>query len=71
MESTENPLTLTVDASKLVTAEFKAKPVAFGQVASGIGGVSLAWNNLGWALTYRLLRGTTGDAASAVLRLKS
>ena len=65
--STANPLKLTADAPKLVTAVFKTKSLAFKKVVSGPDGVSLEWNNLAWAMTYRLLRGTTDDVSAAAV----
>ena len=67
VSSKTNPLTLTADTPTLVTAVFKTKSLAFKKVVSGPDGVSLEWNNLAWAMTYRLLRGTTDDVSAAAV----
>ena len=65
VESMENPLKLTVDVPKSVTAVFEPLPIAFESVVSDTNGVALAWNNLAWAVNYRLFRGVTSVPSSA------
>lgn len=67
IESMQNPLTVTADVAKSVTAVFEAMPIAFTEVESTEDGVSLAWNNLAWATTYRIYRGVTSVPSSATV----
>lgn len=67
VESMQNPLTLTADVAKSVTAVFEAMPIAFTEVESTEDGVSLEWNNLAWAATYRIYRGVTSVPSSATV----
>ena len=65
VESMENPLTFVADVPKSVTAVFEALPIAFARAESTEEGVWLGWNNLAWATTYRIFRGTTSVPSSA------
>ena len=65
--STQNPLTVTADVAKSYTAVFAPLPIAFTSVVSDTNGVALAWNNLAWAGTYRIYRGTTSSLSSATV----
>jgi len=67
IESMQNPLTFTADVAKSVTAVFQPMPIAFTSVESSEDGVSLAWNNLAWATSYRIYRGITSVPSSAVV----
>lgn len=64
-ESPDNPLVFTADVPKSFTAVFVPLPIAFESVASGTDGVMLSWNNLAWAVNYRLFRGVTSALSSA------
>ena len=63
----QNPLTVTADVAKSYTAVFEPLPIAFTSVVSDTNGVSLAWNNLAWAGTYRIYRGITSVPSSATV----
>ena len=63
--SMQNPITVTADVAKSYTAVFAPLPIAFTSVVSDTNGVLLAWNNLAWAGTYRIFRGTTSVPSSA------
>ena len=65
VESLENPLTLTADVAKSVTAVFEPLPIVFESVVSSESGVTLKWNNLAWATKYHLYRGVTSVPSSA------
>jgi len=65
--SMQNPLIVTADVAKSYTAVFEPLPIAFMSVESSEDGVSLAWNNLAWATTYRIYRGITSVPSSAVV----
>ena len=67
VESMQNPLVFTADVAKSVTAVFEPMPIAFTSVVSDTNGVSLAWNNLAWAATYRIYRGVTSVPSSATV----
>ena len=67
VSSMQNPLRVTVDTAKSYTAVFEPLPIAFSSVESGVDGVSLAWNNLAWAGTYRIYRGVTSVPSSATV----
>lgn len=63
----QNPIKVTVDVAKSVTAVFEPLPIAFESVTSGSDGVRLSWNNLAWATTYRIYRGVTSVPSSATV----
>ncbi|MBR4654417.1 MAG: InlB B-repeat-containing protein [Kiritimatiellae bacterium] len=65
--SMQNPLTVTADTAKSYTAVFAPMPIAFTSVVSDTTGVTLSWNNLAWAGTYRIYRGVTSVPSSAVM----
>ncbi len=65
--SMQNPLTFTVETAKSYNAVFEPLPIAFTSVVSSEDGVSLAWNNLAWAGTYRIYRGSTSVPSSATV----
>lgn len=67
VESMQNPIKVTVDVAKSVTAVFEPLPIAFESVTSGTDGVRLSWNNLAWATTYRIYRGVTSVPSSAIV----
>ena len=61
----QNPIKITMDVAKNVTAVFEPIPIVFESVTSGTDGVRLSWNNLAWATTYRIYRGVTSVPSSA------
>ena len=61
----QNPLKVTADVAKSVSAVFEPLSIAFESVVSSTDGVSLSWNNLAWATTYRIYRGVTSVPSSA------
>ena len=63
----KNPLKVTVDVAKSVSAVFEPLPIAFESVTSGTDGVRLSWNNLAWATAYRIYRGVTSVPSSAIV----
>lgn len=65
IESMENPLVFNADVPKSFTAVFAPLPIAFESVVSGTDGVMLSWNNLAWAVNYRLFRGVTSVPSAA------
>ena len=65
--SMQNPLPVTADVAKSYTAVFEPLPIAFTSVVSATNGVTLAWNNLAWAGTYRIYRGVTSVPSSAAV----
>ena len=67
VSSMQNPLTVTADVAKSYTAVFEPLPIAFTSVVSDTNGVTLAWNNLAWAGTYRIFRGITSVPSSATV----
>ena len=67
VSSMQNPLLVTADVAKSYTAVFEPLPIAFTRVVSGTNGVSLEWNNLAWAGTYRIYRSVTGVPSSATV----
>ena len=67
VSSMHNPLPVTVDVAKSFTAVFEPLPIAFTAVESSTEGVSLSWNNLAWAGTYRIYRGVTSVPSSATV----
>ena len=67
VSSMQNPLTVTADVAKSYTAVFEPLPIAFTSVVSDTNGVTLTWNNLAWAGTYRICRGVTSVPSSATV----
>ena len=67
VSSMQNPLPVTVDVAKSYTAVFEPLPIALTSVVSDTNGVSLSWNNLAWAGTYRIYRGVTSVPSSATV----
>jgi formylglycine-generating enzyme required for sulfatase activity len=67
VESMENPLVFRVDVPKSFTAVFAPLPIAFTKVTSATNGVTLAWNPLAWATTFRIFRGVTSVPSSATV----
>jgi hypothetical protein len=65
IESMQNPLPIRVDVAKSITAVFEPLPIVLEPVVSSEEGVTLAWNNLAWATTYRIYRGITSVPSSA------
>ena len=63
----QNPLKVTADVAKSVSAVFEPLPIAFESVTSGTDGVRLSWNNLAWATAYRIYRGVTSVPSSAIV----
>ena len=63
----QNPLMVIADVAKSYTAVFAPLPIAFTSVVSDTSGVTLAWNNLAWAGTYRIYRGVTSVPSSATV----
>ena len=67
VDSMQNPITVTADVAKSLTAVFEPLPIAFDSVTSGTDGVRLSWNNLAWATEYRIYRGVTSVPSSATV----
>ena len=67
VSSMQNPLPVTVDVAKSYTAVFEPLPIALTSVVSDTNGVSLSWNNLAWAGSYRIYRGVTSVPSSATV----
>ena len=64
VESVENPLEITADVAKSLTALFEPAPIEILSVTSNEDGVTLKWNNLAWAQTYNVYRGSTSVPSS-------
>lgn len=64
VESVENPLVVTADVAKSLTALFETAPIEILSVTSNEDGVTLKWNNLAWAQTYNVYRGSTSVPSS-------
>ena len=60
----QNPLTVTADVAKSVTAHFTALTPEILSCASGTNGVELTWTSLAWAAEYRIYRAPTSEIPS-------
>ena len=67
VDSMQNPLTVTADVAKSLTAVFESLPIVLDSVTSGTDGVRLSWHNLAWATVYRIYRGVTSVPSSATV----
>lgn len=65
--SLANPLQLTMDASKELTAVFLPFCPEFSTVESSSNGVRLVWTPLAWAVEYAIYRSTTDRRPSSPL----
>ena len=65
IESMQNPLVLQAVGAISVSAVFEPLPIVLEPVVSTEEGVTLTWNNLAWATTYRIYRGVTSVPSSA------
>lgn len=66
-ETMQNPLTVTADVAKRVTAHFGPLTPEFMGVESSVEGVKLQWRNLAWATQYRIYRAPTSEFPSEAL----
>lgn len=66
-ETMQNPLTLTADVAKSVTAHFGPLSPEFTEVAGSVEGVRLTWRNLAWATQYKIYRAPTNEFPSKEL----
>ena len=66
-ETMQNPLTVTADVAKRVTAHFGPLTPEFTQVDCSVEGVKLQWRNLAWATEYRIYRAPTSEFPSEAL----
>ncbi|MGN0876845.1 MAG: chitobiase/beta-hexosaminidase C-terminal domain-containing protein [Kiritimatiellia bacterium] len=60
----QNPLTVTADVAKQVTAHFTPLTPEILSCTSGTNGVELVWTNLAWAAEYRIYRAPTSEIPS-------
>ena len=67
VDSMQNPITVTADVAKSLTAVFEPLPIVLDSVTSGTDGVRLSWNNLAWASVYRIYRGVRSVPSSATV----
>ena len=58
---------MTVEVPESYTAVFAPMPIALTNVVSDSSGVTLSWNYLAWAGTYRIYRGLPDVPSTAVL----
>ena len=65
VESMQNPLVLQAVGAISMSAVFEPLPIVLEPVVSSEEGVTLTWNNLAWATTYRIYRGVTSVPSSA------
>ena len=63
----QNPITLTADVAKSVTATFAPLTPEFISAQSSTDGVLLTWTNLAWAAEYRIYRASSSEMPSAPL----
>ena len=63
----QNPLTVTADVAKQVTAHFTPLTPEILSCTSGTNGVELVWTNLAWAAEYRVYRAPTSEIPSEPL----
>ena len=63
-ETMMNPITLTADVAKSVTAHFGPLTPEFTKVESSTEGVRLTWRNLAWAMQYKIYRAPTSEFPS-------
>ena len=63
----QNPITVTADVAKSVTATFAPFTPEFISAQSTTEGVQLAWTNLAWAAEYRIYRAPSSEIPSAPL----
>ncbi|MBQ6339592.1 MAG: InlB B-repeat-containing protein [Kiritimatiellae bacterium] len=63
----QNPITLTADVAKSVTATFTPLTPEFISAQSTTEGVQLTWTNLAWAAEYRIYRAPSSEIPSAPL----
>ena len=66
-ETMRNPLTLTADVAKSVTAHFAPKKPVFTACESSVDGVRLTWQNLAWATEYRIYRAPSSTIPTSAL----
>ena len=67
-ESLQNPLPITADVAKNVTAHFTALTPDFTESAvSSTNGVLLTWRNLAWATEYRIYRAPSSEQSAVPL----
>lgn len=68
----QNPITVTADVAKSVTATFAPLTPEFISAQSSTDGVLLTWTNLAWAAEYRIYRAPSSEIPSTLLvRLKA
>ena len=66
-ETMQNPITVTADVAKSVTATFAPLTPEFVSAESSVDGVRLTWTNLAWAAEYRIYRAPSSEIPSAPL----
>ena len=66
-ETMQNPITVTADVAKNVTATFAPLTPEFISAESSVDGVRLTWTNLAWAAEYRIYRAPSSEIPSAPL----
>ena len=66
-DTMQNPITLTADVAKSVTATFAPLTPEFISAQSSTDGVLLTWTNLAWAAEYRIYRAPSSEISSAPL----
>lgn len=63
-ETMQNPIRVTADVAKSVTAHFGPLTPEFTKVESSTEGVRLTWRNLAWATQYKIYRAPTSEFPS-------
>ena len=66
-ETMQNPIKVTADVAKSVTATFTPLTPEFISAVSSTDGVTLTWKNLAWAAEYRIYRAPSSEIPSAPL----
>ena len=66
-ETMQNPLALTADVAKSVTAHFGPLTPEFTKAESSTDGVALKWSNLAWAVRYNIYRAPSSQIPDAAL----
>lgn len=66
-KSMENPIEVTADIAKSYTAKFLPMTPDITKIVSSADGVTLTWENLDWALSYKIYRGSSEVPSEAIV----
>ena len=65
-ESMVNPIEVMADVAKTYSATFEPLTPDITEIISNTDGVTLKWENLPWALSYKIFRGSSNVPAEAI-----